>query len=306
MEENAIFHDPRARQTPARQTSKQPSRQARHATRIHILSGFDPTARYMIERLRERGLVDHVTRIVWKPKRVAVESPPSASGTPLLERLSGKMAERLQGAFMDWHFKRLDRGLCQALFGTDTAPDVAYDDEVEAAAINRKAFARRMRALAPEMTIVNGAPILREPIFSVPSAGTVNVHFGIIPQYRGVSTIFWPIYHDDFDHVGVTLHYMNQRVDAGAVLAHGYPALEPGDNEATIMAKCIRIAVESIDTLARARRANRVIRGKVFEDSGRLFRKRQRHAWQEIELACKLRAGLITIPSRPERVVTYF
>ena len=45
-----------------------------------------------------------------------------------------------------------------------------------------------------------------------------NIHFSALPQYRGVFTSMWPLLNGE-SHVGVTLHYMDEGVDTGAIVA---------------------------------------------------------------------------------------
>ena len=51
-----------------------------------------------------------------------------------------------------------------------------------------------------------------------------NIHFSALPRYRGVLTSIWPILNRE-SSVGVTLHYMSPRVDAGAIVAQAQSPL---------------------------------------------------------------------------------
>lgn len=47
----------------------------------------------------------------------------------------------------------------------------------------------------------------------------LNLHGGDPEQYRGLDTHLWAIYHNDFDNLVTTLHYMNTALDDGAIVA---------------------------------------------------------------------------------------
>ena len=55
-------------------------------------------------------------------------------------------------------------------------------------------------------------------MLAVPAYATLNAHPGILPDYRGMDPTFWAILEERFDHVGSTLHLVNQGIDTGAIL----------------------------------------------------------------------------------------
>ena len=44
-----------------------------------------------------------------------------------------------------------------------------------------------------------------------------NVHGGLLPNYRGVNTNFWPHYNDESHKIGMTLHSMTPKIDIGEI-----------------------------------------------------------------------------------------
>ncbi|ACY15005.1 formyl transferase [Haliangium ochraceum] len=271
---------------------------------VVMLSGFDPSGRFMAAKLREAGVIQHVIRIEWTgtPGRRA----PQRTGWERLQRIPGAVLRRAQGRFLDRHFRALDRALSRELFDSQQPPEVAADETVRSDEINGAVFAERLRALAPDLVIVNGAPILKEHIFSIPRLGMANVHFGIAPAYRGVSTLFWPMYHGDFDNIGVTLHAVAKGIDAGAVYSHAYPSLSASDTEASIMANCTRLATALVTALVHRAVAHGRLGGRTQPGKGRLFLKRDRQGWQDIVFSLKRGLGLTKLPERPPRIARYF
>lgn len=50
-----------------------------------------------------------------------------------------------------------------------------------------------------------------------------NIHFSLLPKYRGIATSVWPLLHDDREG-GVTLHWIDPGIDTGDVIAQrSYP-----------------------------------------------------------------------------------
>jgi methionyl-tRNA formyltransferase len=57
---------------------------------------------------------------------------------------------------------------------------------------------------------------LSKGLLSSVKHGVVNVHPGILPEYRGCSAVEWAILHDH--RVGNTAHYMDQGYDTGPII----------------------------------------------------------------------------------------
>ncbi len=71
---------------------------------------------------------------------------------------------------------------------------------------------------APDLCVVLGTSILRARMIAIPRIGTINAHTSILPEYRGARSEFWQCYNQDLGHVGVTLHFIDEKVDTGNVL----------------------------------------------------------------------------------------
>jgi folate-dependent phosphoribosylglycinamide formyltransferase PurN len=71
--------------------------------------------------------------------------------------------------------------------------------------------------LQPDLGAVYGGPILRPQLFRIPALGTLGIHHGRLPEYRGKKTTFWAMYNGE-DTVGVAIQKIGQRLDRGEVL----------------------------------------------------------------------------------------
>lgn len=72
-------------------------------------------------------------------------------------------------------------------------------------------------AFAPDLGLSIAAPILRLPLFSIPRLGTINLHKGKVPDYRGMPAAFWELWNDE-PSVGCTVHWVDEKLDTGAVV----------------------------------------------------------------------------------------
>jgi len=83
----------------------------------------------------------------------------------------------------------------------------------------------RVAALEPNLGIIYGAPILRPELYSIPRHGTLGIHHGRVPQYRGKKTTFWAMYNGERS-AGVTIQRVNAGIDTGEVLKTGEVTIE--------------------------------------------------------------------------------
>src|SRR4029450_566813 len=84
--------------------------------------------------------------------------------------------------------------------------------------IHSESTLEAVRAFAPSLGLSLAAPILRESLFAIPELGTLNLHQGKLPEYRGMPPAFWELW-NGADSVGCTVHLVDARLDTGAVVA---------------------------------------------------------------------------------------
>jgi folate-dependent phosphoribosylglycinamide formyltransferase PurN len=74
--------------------------------------------------------------------------------------------------------------------------------------------------LAPDLGLIYGSPILKPKLFEIPAFGTLGIHHGKVPQYRGKKTMFWAMYNGE-KTAGVTIQKINAGLDTGLVVKAG-------------------------------------------------------------------------------------
>ncbi len=73
-----------------------------------------------------------------------------------------------------------------------------------------------LRTIKPDLLILGGADIIKPHILAIPTKGTVNIHPGLLPEYRGCSAVEWALYNDD--PVGTTCHFVTPGIDGGPII----------------------------------------------------------------------------------------
>jgi hypothetical protein len=65
--------------------------------------------------------------------------------------------------------------------------------------------------------ITLGTPIIRPDLLSC-GPEWMNLHGGNPEYYRGLDSHLWAIYHNDFNNVVTTLHYIDEGIDTGDII----------------------------------------------------------------------------------------
>jgi hypothetical protein len=104
---------------------------------------------------------------------------------------------------------RFGRHLGRAMRQVRTVPDIHAPDVLA-----------RVRALSPDIGVIYGAPVLRPELFEIPRLGTLGIHHGRVPDYRGKKTTFWEIYNGE-RVAGVTIQRVNRGIDTGEIVKRG-------------------------------------------------------------------------------------
>jgi methionyl-tRNA formyltransferase len=80
-------------------------------------------------------------------------------------------------------------------------------------------FVRQLRALAPDLMVVNSyAMILHPDVLATPRFGAINVHGALLPAYRGANPTEWALINGERE-TGVTIHAIDAGIDTGPIIA---------------------------------------------------------------------------------------
>ena len=79
---------------------------------------------------------------------------------------------------------------------------------------------RQVADLEPDLGLIYGSPLLKPELFEIPKLGTLGIHHGKVPEYRGNKTAFWMMYNGE-PCVGVTIQKINKGLDTGQIVKTG-------------------------------------------------------------------------------------
>lgn len=92
-----------------------------------------------------------------------------------------------------------------------------------------------------DIFIVSSFPyLLSKKIYSLPRYGTLNIHAGALPRYRGYHPLNWAIIRGE-ETIGVTIHYIDEGIDSGNIIAQETMPLTVHDDINSIKKRAIKI-----------------------------------------------------------------
>lgn len=103
--------------------------------------------------------------------------------------------------------------------------DVPHVDElapevVRVPTLNGEQARAALRRLGADVAVSLDNALIDEATFALPPFGTINVHHGAVPDYRGGPPVFWELL-DGCDTAAFTVHRIDAGIDTGRVLAEG-------------------------------------------------------------------------------------
>lgn len=137
---------------------------------------------------------------------------------------------------------------------------------------NSAAGRRVLESLEPDLAVsIRYRRILKSEAIAIPRLGVLNLHSGVLPDYKGVMATFWAMLHDEAE-IGATLHrIVDDGIDTGPVI--GIQRI-PADYEATYLGNVLRLYRPGCDMVVEAIEAlqtGRTLQGKTQRRRGRYF-----------------------------------
>ena len=132
----------------------------------------------------------------------------------------------------------VDARLCAELRATGRLAEPLMD-AATLPAPNSVAGRGVLQSLEPDLVVsIRYRRILRSEAIAIPRLGVLNLHSGVLPDYKGVMATFWAMLHNEAE-IGATLHrIVDCGVDTGPVI--GICRI-PTDYESSYLANVLRL-----------------------------------------------------------------
>lgn len=105
------------------------------------------------------------------------------------------------------------------------------------------------------VVVVAYGRILPSEFLNAPMKGCINVHFSLLPQYRGAAPVNWAIINGE-TRTGVTTMFIEEELDAGPILLQREMAIGPSETAPELMTRLshmgavlLRETVDQLDSI---------------------------------------------------------
>lgn len=114
-----------------------------------------------------------------------------------------------------------------------------------------ESVAGALASLASDVgVVVSYGKLIPPPIFSIPPRGCFNVHFSLLPLYRGAAPMQWALINGERE-TGVTTFWIEKGLDTGPILVQKRIPIDAADDAVTLREKLVALGISAMDeTLA--------------------------------------------------------
>ena len=135
--------------------------------------------------------------------------------------------------------------------------DLAHEHGIEVLtpySCNDSGFVARLKQLSPQCCpVVAYGKLLPKPVLEVPDHGWVNLHFSLLPAWRGAAPVHAAIRHGD-DLTGATTFLLDEGMDTGPVFGMVTEAISPADTSGSLLGRLSNVGagllVATLDAIA--------------------------------------------------------
>ena len=105
-------------------------------------------------------------------------------------------------------------------------------------------IAAELKALSPDLGVaVAYGRILKPDVLSVPRLGTLNVHFSLLPKFRGAAPVQWSLVRGE-TRTGITLFWLDEGMDTGPIFLQKETEVGPDEAAPELLARLTALGVD--------------------------------------------------------------
>lgn len=167
---------------------------------------------------------------------------------------------------------------------------LSSDQVIDGSRLAEPAVRKRLAALRPDMGVsAFFGHLLRRPVLDLMPRGCVNVHPALLPYNRGAYPNVWSII--DRTPAGATIHFIDEGVDTGDVVAQREVAVRPIDTGATLYERLEEACIDLFEQTWPAIRCGESPRTPQPRQAGSFHRLRDVESVDRIDLDAACRTG---------------
>lgn len=229
-----------------------------------LLTRESRTQRYCANRLFEEGFL--AGTIIEEGQSVRSES---VSGG-LFTNIFGKMANTIRSPMRSLNILR-NRACHDAYYGYREYHDNRilgdqdksfHSESLLVGSVNTETCREWMVSCNPDLVFVFGTGLIGDSIINAIGCPFVNMHWGWSPLYRGEGIVS-ALAENDMEHLGVTVHLLDDSIDGGAILGQKGVEIDSKDNFYSIGVKMAVAGTELFIDICKVIAAGEKLVGEV-------------------------------------------
>jgi len=173
--------------------------------------------------------------------------------------------------FISAHFEARNKSETLFFGGYKEFPEEIPQLRIPHGNINSWEVTDALDKITPDLIVLFGTSIIKEPLLGKYSGKIINLHLGLSPYYKGSATNLFPYYHNEPECVGATIHLAIAKVDQGSILHQLRPDIEVNDDLHSIGNKIILKAGNMLPGILKTYSKGKIL-PKIQDSPGRICR----------------------------------
>jgi len=130
-----------------------------------------------------------------------------------------------------------------------TAQDLGLEIIQPEDVLEKEFIARLKDETADLFVVISYGKILPKEILDIPGIYVINLHFSLLPAYRGAAPVNWAIYNGDKE-TGISIIKINEKMDAGEIITQKSTDISANENAEELGERLAKIGSQAlIDTI---------------------------------------------------------
>ncbi len=176
----------------------------------------------------------------------------------------------LKGLF-EHHFNERER-VEMEVFGASVEAEISIPFfKVSHLDLNGDNTIQFVNQTSPKLVISYGCHKLNENFLKTVGVRFWNTHGGLSPDYRGVTTHFWPSYFLEPQMTGMTLHETTNFLDAGAIIYQTAAPMVRGDTLHRLAARNVEVFAKELSEKIKLLDVSKLPQGITQVEYGKVF-----------------------------------
>lgn len=131
---------------------------------------------------------------------------------------------------------------------------------IETDNIKDERFYNIIKNLSPDLgVVVSYGKIIPKQIIQLHRIGVINIHFSLLPKYRGAAPVYWTLLNGDKE-TGVTIFWLDEGMDTGDIFLQKKIDVSIDDNYDTLTNKLVNIGCGVINEVVNQIKENKIIK----------------------------------------------